>query len=399
MLHRMTTMLSAVVVGLVAAPVLSAAFPTSAQAAESCLARPNGSAASGSHWHYRINRVTHRKCWMLGNEEAPARNVTLPGWSEVTRLFEAKSPNQPAEKETAITETTAKETTVGCIAAPNGQAPRGSRWAYRWDTTTGQRCWHLRTPFATAQTIKIRTDKAEVAKIDRAASARSAESEPQITPKAPAAVLPPAVGDARAELPDADRRDTDPLDAKRLDEAVEPLRRIGAISQSGRLAAEGAKASWETFESRWFNLPDRVASRGDRLPSPANHSRTSQPVPSVADEVTNAIKAEPSLDVASMVFLVSLGGALLLFGLMGRSFLYVTSPWARPGGKPFDIAEVDDPSNPPPPTSDGQLAVDALLELAGAGQTDPDSSRGQRRTGTDRRRADPFAGPGNHLIG
>ncbi len=43
-----------------------------ARAAEECLAAPKGSAPQGSHWHYRTDRATQRKCWFLAEPGAKA---------------------------------------------------------------------------------------------------------------------------------------------------------------------------------------------------------------------------------------------------------------------------------------------------------------------------------------
>lgn len=39
-----------------------------ARAADECLAGPNKEAPQGSHWYYRVERGTQRKCWHLGDE-------------------------------------------------------------------------------------------------------------------------------------------------------------------------------------------------------------------------------------------------------------------------------------------------------------------------------------------
>ena len=44
-------------------PVLT--FGGVANAAESCLAAPNAPAPQGSHWYYRMERPSLRKCWHL----------------------------------------------------------------------------------------------------------------------------------------------------------------------------------------------------------------------------------------------------------------------------------------------------------------------------------------------
>jgi hypothetical protein len=44
---------------------LSTALPLGAHAAETCLAAPKGAAPQGSHWYYRLERGSQRKCWRL----------------------------------------------------------------------------------------------------------------------------------------------------------------------------------------------------------------------------------------------------------------------------------------------------------------------------------------------
>src|SRR6516225_2055997 len=38
------------------------------RAGDDCLAGPNTAAPQGSHWYYRLDRLTHRQCWYLGPE-------------------------------------------------------------------------------------------------------------------------------------------------------------------------------------------------------------------------------------------------------------------------------------------------------------------------------------------
>src|SRR5206468_9606282 len=49
-----------------------AATPTTQAAADSCLSAPKGATPSGSHWYYRIDRVTKRQCWYLREESDSA---------------------------------------------------------------------------------------------------------------------------------------------------------------------------------------------------------------------------------------------------------------------------------------------------------------------------------------
>jgi hypothetical protein len=49
-----------------------AATPATQAAADSCLSAPQGATPSGSHWYYRIDRVTKRQCWYLREESDAA---------------------------------------------------------------------------------------------------------------------------------------------------------------------------------------------------------------------------------------------------------------------------------------------------------------------------------------
>src|SRR5262249_19148359 len=46
--------------------------------AEDCLAGPNSAAPPGSHWHYRLDRATQRKCWYVRAPGQPAQQATAP---------------------------------------------------------------------------------------------------------------------------------------------------------------------------------------------------------------------------------------------------------------------------------------------------------------------------------
>ena len=39
--------------------------PSGAHAADTCLTAPKGPAPQGSHWYYRVERPSQRKCWRL----------------------------------------------------------------------------------------------------------------------------------------------------------------------------------------------------------------------------------------------------------------------------------------------------------------------------------------------
>ncbi|KRR00254.1 hypothetical protein [Bradyrhizobium valentinum] len=56
----------------VIATAAEAATPATQAAADGCLAAPKGATPSGSHWYYRIDRVTKRQCWYLREESEKA---------------------------------------------------------------------------------------------------------------------------------------------------------------------------------------------------------------------------------------------------------------------------------------------------------------------------------------
>jgi hypothetical protein len=70
--------------GALWASLLACAFTLSADstayAVDDCLAKPNGMGGPGTHWYYRIDRATQRRCWYLKQVGAPAESRT--GWFE-----------------------------------------------------------------------------------------------------------------------------------------------------------------------------------------------------------------------------------------------------------------------------------------------------------------------------
>jgi hypothetical protein len=335
MLHRMTTLLSTVVVAFLAAPVLNAAFPTAARAAVNCLARPTDNPSEGSRWYYQTNPVTGQKCWMIDTGKAPVRHGARR--SRIRHAIPARSPR-----------------------------------------------------------IKL------------------------VAQETPAVVLRRAIADANARL----------LDKPGLAEPVaEPLWRIKPPSSPGSATAVAAdeNPAPPTFTSRWVNLWEQAHS-SDPPPSPPGNSGIDQPALTALRDVTNSSTADDELFTDDQplylnlfVLLAALGGALLLCGLTGGSFLYRRSaPVVRlelpPLPDALRVAEFDDSSRPDPPDTapplqasgaiadsrdpderDWQIAVDALREVGGD-QIDRDPSRGQREAEGDQLMTNPFAGLGEGLV-
>jgi hypothetical protein len=394
MLRRMTALLSAVVVVLLAAVVPNAIFATPAHAAENCLSGPSGAAPDGGYWYSQTNPITRQKCWMIGTGKAKATDsgISLPAWL-----------NFGSSKEVSEKEVAEPAPAAGCLAAPNGQAPEGRHWVYRIDNTTGQRCWHLGDQ---ASRIRVSRIKASRTHVSRSEVSRSEVSRDQVSrdevseirpaspsrapaksaaPEAPAANLPPGIADANARLVD------------RSSAPSPPPNPVGAASSPAAVVSEIAKENQAapSFELRWTDPSDQIRS-SDRESKPVDFSELRQPDPAAPNDVARSTKASAAkvgtdlpatrrpLDVSLLIFLGSLGGALILFGLAGRSFFYRrSSPSAWSDLPPHDVLRVAEftssPNSPngsePEAASEWQNAMDALLRLVGGRSTDRDPPR------------------------
>ncbi len=52
--------------------------PTNTARADNCLAAPNSPAPQESHWYYRLDRATQRKCWYVRVVGQPVQQAALP---------------------------------------------------------------------------------------------------------------------------------------------------------------------------------------------------------------------------------------------------------------------------------------------------------------------------------
>jgi hypothetical protein len=65
MLRISTPTLPNAVVALILVSAVGVSALIDNAGAEDCLTGPNVSAPAGQHWYYRVDRVTHRRCWYL----------------------------------------------------------------------------------------------------------------------------------------------------------------------------------------------------------------------------------------------------------------------------------------------------------------------------------------------
>jgi hypothetical protein len=115
---------------LLALLALAATSASRSTRAEDCLAGPNGQASPGSHWYYRIDRATHRKCWYVGalhtqrgsHRRAAERVDSAPeARDEDVPAREPPSPAPPAQ--TGIVAAPPTEQSPTAEVAPEAAAP------------------------------------------------------------------------------------------------------------------------------------------------------------------------------------------------------------------------------------------------------------------------------------
>jgi hypothetical protein len=96
MRNRCVNFVPAVFAGILAAANLAATELRAQATADSCLTSPKGTTPEGSHWYYRIDRVTKRQCWYLREEDskgARAGSLVSPPPSAAAASAPATTPN------------------------------------------------------------------------------------------------------------------------------------------------------------------------------------------------------------------------------------------------------------------------------------------------------------------
>ena len=147
MRNRMTLAASSVVVLVVAASSFSVQ-PGSAQTAKAqakadeCQSRPGASTPRGSHWYYRLDRGTGRRCWYLGpanqkmrqaapteqtERAAPAERAAAPAQRRAASVPSPRPNRLRADEETDMpanaTAAHAADANAPATAAPTNAAP------------------------------------------------------------------------------------------------------------------------------------------------------------------------------------------------------------------------------------------------------------------------------------
>jgi hypothetical protein len=84
-----------------------------ARAAEACLAAPKGAAPDGSHWRYRIDQASQRKCWRLVQQDRKGRGAT----AQATQQGDTDDDDEPAAAPPAA------KKSAGRLTDPQPKAP------------------------------------------------------------------------------------------------------------------------------------------------------------------------------------------------------------------------------------------------------------------------------------
>jgi hypothetical protein len=79
--------------------------------ADDCVAAPNSAAPGGSHWYYRVDRASQRKCWYLRATDQPAQHTAAK------RTSDTASPTTPTARE---------KPAIDSASAPTSMNPGGS---------------------------------------------------------------------------------------------------------------------------------------------------------------------------------------------------------------------------------------------------------------------------------
>ena len=129
---RRRKLLQAFCLALLVAAVLMTQASLVQAAAEECRARPDLSGQMGNgHWHYRIDRISQRRCWFLSSGDSRMQHIgslrrrelsnrnTPPGIEEQSTLDEKTSPGSPPIQEPVVL---SDQPMHGELAAPDFDA-------------------------------------------------------------------------------------------------------------------------------------------------------------------------------------------------------------------------------------------------------------------------------------
>jgi hypothetical protein len=102
---RVPLLVPALFTGLFATVQLIIAPAGVAQTADACITEPRFEPLQGTHWYYRVDRTTNRKCWYLWSQRLkvqPAVAATTPPATSTSRTTAQIPPAQPFAAASAV---------------------------------------------------------------------------------------------------------------------------------------------------------------------------------------------------------------------------------------------------------------------------------------------------------
>jgi hypothetical protein len=190
---------------------------SAANAAETCLTAPKGAAPQGSHWYYRLERGTQRKCWRLVLKDQKGQSAAAQATPQGDADDDAEeSPAPQIAKKSG-----------GRAAAPPPKASPALVTRNASDTENASDSENTSNTTATAQPVQWP---------DPPASMLARPEDPAIAPAAPAQAVPAqTVSDAPAPAAMAQQPDQQPVVT--ADSAAAAPAAGGASAASGGTSA------------------------------------------------------------------------------------------------------------------------------------------------------------------
>src|SRR5258707_14496402 len=88
--NRTAKFVSAIFASLLAGAAFATISHGTADAADDCLSGPKGETPEGSHWYYRVDRLTKRHCWYLRGENEKLSQAAPPVTASPAKPVAAK---------------------------------------------------------------------------------------------------------------------------------------------------------------------------------------------------------------------------------------------------------------------------------------------------------------------
>jgi hypothetical protein len=280
MSKRTIQFISALVATLLAGASFTAVAENGTESADSCLSAPNGTAPAGSHWYYRLDRSTKRKCWYVRGEiNKPARVASAQ--KESAPPAEAANPQPAAAISPSVADARAELTASQANArqklatvsdsAPSNVGSPGS------DSPVSTR-WLDQSSMASSGGTKV-------------ASNDTAASPPEETQAEPQPTAPPAAGTAHATV---EKQSTSTL----------LFIMAGTLALAGMVGGvifrlNRASAPPYEIDNEWRAPWDRNRDRAERAPQLAvqqHQESPSHPVEPPRPRRVETAQAEPSFE-------------------------------------------------------------------------------------------------------